>query len=60
MSNETVWTGLAPAEADGRACVVCGGNFQHTKHAAKPVGRSRTGSQVFACAGDCADTAKTS
>jgi hypothetical protein len=60
MSRDTVWTGLDEAEADGRACVICRGNFEFTKNPAVPVGRSRTGSQVFACAGDCADTAKTS
>lgn len=57
-NDETVWTGLDPVEADGRACVICGANFHHTKTAAIPVGRSHTGSQVFACTGDCAETAK--
>lgn len=40
---------LTPAQADGLACVVCEVLFLETKVAHRPVGRSHTGSQVFAC-----------
>jgi hypothetical protein len=56
--GERVWTGLAAAAADGLACVVCGRSFQRRwAPARRPVGRSHTGSQVFACVGDCAQRA---
>lgn len=42
---------LTPAQADGQACVVCEAHFAETGIAARPVGRSHTGSQVFACTG---------
>jgi len=50
------WTGLAPAQADGLTCVVCGRDFRTPGSVAVPVGRSHTGSQVFACIGQCAAT----
>ncbi|MGH3659979.1 MAG: helix-turn-helix domain-containing protein, partial [Micromonosporaceae bacterium] len=40
---------LSPAQADGLACVVCGADFLTVAVARRPVGRSGTGSQVFAC-----------
>ncbi|MEU4801055.1 helix-turn-helix domain-containing protein [Actinosynnema sp. NPDC023587] len=40
---------LSEAQADGRACVVCGSDFLTTRASHLPVGRSSTGSQVFAC-----------
>jgi excisionase family DNA binding protein len=40
---------LSDAQADGRACVICGANFLAVQAASYPVGRSLTGSQVFAC-----------
>ncbi|WP_238412611.1 helix-turn-helix domain-containing protein [Saccharothrix deserti] len=40
---------LSEPQADGRACVVCGLDFMATQVAHYPVGRSSTGSQVFAC-----------
>ncbi|MBP2321543.1 excisionase family DNA binding protein [Kibdelosporangium banguiense] len=40
---------LTPAQADGLACVVCEAHFAETSIAHRPVGRSHTGSQVFAC-----------
>jgi hypothetical protein len=40
---------LTEAQADGRACVMCSGE----QAAMTPVGRSETGSQVFACLGAC-------
>ncbi len=39
---------LTEAQADGLACVDCGTDLC-TVHASQPVGRSTTGSQVFAC-----------
>jgi excisionase family DNA binding protein len=44
-----VLDGLSDAQADGMACVVCGADYLTVKVAHGPVGRSRTGSQVFAC-----------
>jgi len=52
-----VWIGLGLAQADGQACVVCGRNFRIRRSVSVPVGRSRTGSQVFACVGRCAEAA---
>lgn len=42
---------LTPAQADGRACVVCGHYFEDTPSIVDsvPVGHSETGSQLFAC-----------
>lgn len=40
---------LTEAQADGRACVVCGTDFITTSVVHYPVGVSSTGSQVFAC-----------
>ena len=51
--------GLSLAQADGRACVVCGRRLRGRGLVWLPVGRSHTGSQVFACAGACAQTATT-
>jgi hypothetical protein len=51
--TETVINGLTDAQADGLACVVCGTDYLHVYVAHVPVGRSTTGSQVFACAGRC-------
>ncbi|SFK52542.1 hypothetical protein SAMN05421835_12363 [Amycolatopsis sacchari] len=50
---ETVYTGLSPLQADGLACVTCNRNYLHSRVAHVPVGRSHTGSQVFACLGAC-------
>lgn len=47
---------LNATQADGLACVVCGTRFPADTPSV-PVGRSATGSQVFACAGACADAA---
>ncbi|HEX5120451.1 MAG TPA: helix-turn-helix domain-containing protein [Pseudonocardiaceae bacterium] len=41
--------GLSDAQADGRACVICGADFPAVQAASYPVGRSLAGSQVFAC-----------
>lgn len=53
MMAERIWTKLSPAQADGHACVICSRNFHVRDPAAMAVGRSLTGSQVFACAGVC-------
>ena len=57
--TERIWTGLPAAAADGLACVICGRGWRNRGRSAVPVGRSHTGAQVFACAGDCADRAAT-
>lgn len=46
-------TGVTAAQADGLACVVCGADYLHVRVPHVPVGRSVTGSQVFACLGCC-------
>lgn len=51
---ERIWIGLGTAAADGQACVICGRGLRARGRVWVPVGRSHTGSQVFACAGDCA------
>ena len=52
MSDERRITNLTDAQADGRACVACHRNLLTAPASAAfiPVGRSITGSQVFACA----------
>ena len=42
---------LTPAQADGLACVVCGVDYLEHNSPRRPVGRSQSGSQVFACCG---------
>ena len=44
---------LSPEQAEGLACVICARPLL----VSLPVGRSLNGSQVFACAGVCAQTA---
>jgi hypothetical protein len=64
--SERIWTGLDAVAADGRACVICGISLQaatarRTRWSGSgwvAVGRSRTGSQVFACSVICADRAR--
>ncbi|MGB6164405.1 MAG: hypothetical protein WCF33_00725 [Pseudonocardiaceae bacterium] len=57
---ERIWTGLDVLAADGLACVICGrGLLSGRSRVRLPVGRSDTGSQVFACIGDCAAMAET-
>jgi len=55
--DERIWTGLSPAQADGLACVICAHDFRIRGSVSVPVGRSHTGSQVFACAASCARAA---
>ncbi|MGH3924751.1 MAG: helix-turn-helix domain-containing protein, partial [Pseudonocardiaceae bacterium] len=45
--------GLSAAQADGLACVVCSADFLAGGASHVPVGRSASGSQVFACLGPC-------
>ncbi|MCE7002492.1 hypothetical protein LWC34_06555 [Kibdelosporangium philippinense] len=47
------FTGLTAHQADGLACVVCGADYLVVRVAHRPVGRSVTGGQVFACAPAC-------
>jgi hypothetical protein len=57
---ERIWTGLDVLAADGLACVICGrGLLSRGSRVRLPVGRSQSGSQVFACIGDCAGMAET-
>ena len=55
MSRETIIAGLTASQADGLACVVCGADYLRVRVAHAPMGRSVTGSQVFACVGCCPD-----
>jgi len=53
MSRDAIITGLTPLQADGLACVECGADYLRVRVPQVPVGRSVTGSQVFACLGCC-------
>jgi hypothetical protein len=44
---------LSPTQADGLACVVCDADYLAVKVPHRPVGRSLTGSQIFACSTTC-------
>ncbi|OLT40008.1 hypothetical protein BJF85_06610 [Saccharomonospora sp. CUA-673] len=58
MNPEKIITGLTSAQADGLACVVCGRDYLRASGAVSLlVGRSLTGSQVFACEGRCGEVA---
>ena len=58
MNGDTILTGLTPVQADGLACVTCGADYLRVRVPHVPVGRSVTGSQVFACVGYCSDDAR--
>ncbi|MGH3623280.1 MAG: hypothetical protein ACRDQ5_16020 [Sciscionella sp.] len=58
MSRDTIIAGLTAPQADGLACVVCGADYLRVRVPHVPVGRSVTGSQVFACVGCCLDDAQ--
>jgi hypothetical protein len=58
MSRDTIITGLTPLQADGLACVVRCADYLHVRVRHVLVGRSVTGSQVFACVGCCPDNAR--
>jgi len=49
MNPEEIITDLTPLQADGLACVVCQVEYLRVRVPSVPVGRSHTGSQVFAC-----------
>jgi hypothetical protein len=51
VNAEEIVTELTPSQADGLACVVCGADYLRVHVPHVPVGRSGTGSQVFACVG---------
>jgi hypothetical protein len=56
------WSGLGPAQARGRACVICAQNLAVGGAGDRGpivvmVGRCSTGSPVFACPGVCATRA---
>lgn len=53
MNHDTIIAGLTALQADGLACVVCGAHYLGVRVPHVPVGRSVTGSQVFACVGCC-------
>lgn len=55
--TERKFTDVNEAQADGLACVICGNDYRQLVVAHRPVGRSHTGSQVFACSGECTDIA---
>ena len=50
--GEPAWSGLGPAQAAGRACVICTTRLATGQGVV--VGRAATGSPVVACAGVCA------
>jgi hypothetical protein len=58
MNHDTIIAGLTALQADGLACVVCGADYLRVRVPHVPVGRSVTGSQVFACVGCCPDDAR--
>lgn len=53
MSRRMILTCLTDLQADGLACVSCGADYLVVQTPHVPVGRSATGSQVFACDGCC-------
>ncbi len=59
MTSYLAWLGhvmdYTEAQLDGTACIVCGRDFVGPS---VPVGHSSTGSQVFACKGDCVQAAE--
>ncbi|GDY32908.1 hypothetical protein [Gandjariella thermophila] len=58
MNREEVITGLTATQADGLACIICGLDYLRIPGSVSvPVGRSMTGSQVFACVDHCAELA---
>jgi hypothetical protein len=53
-----ITTGLTALQADGLACVSCGADYLTVATPHVPVGRSMTGSQVFACVVCCSHGAQ--
>jgi hypothetical protein len=58
MNGDTIITGLTASQADGLACVACGADYLRVQVRHVPVGRSVTGSQVFACVGCCPEDSR--
>jgi hypothetical protein len=58
MNRDTLITGLTPVQVDGLACVACRADYLRVRVPHVPVGRSMTGSQVFACVGCRLDDAR--
>ncbi|HEU0087975.1 MAG TPA: hypothetical protein VFQ77_10040 [Pseudonocardiaceae bacterium] len=56
MSRDTIIAGLTPLQVDGLACIEFGADYLQIKVPHVPVGRSVTGSQVFADVGCCPDS----
>ncbi|MFR9758189.1 hypothetical protein [Streptomyces sp. TR06-5] len=56
MGSNGLWTGLNERQADGLACVACGRDYLQSPLPHYPVGRSATGSQVFACRPDAKES----
>ncbi|WP_405766713.1 hypothetical protein OG539_16435 [Actinacidiphila glaucinigra] len=48
-ANITIPANLSDAQKDGLACVVCDADYLRVRTPHVPVGRSETGSQIFAC-----------
>jgi hypothetical protein len=55
VNAESIVTELSAMQADGLACVACGADYLRVRVPHVPVGRSVTGSRVFACVGRCLD-----
>jgi hypothetical protein len=53
VNGDTIIAELTSIQADGLACVVCGADYLRVRAPQVPMGRSTTGSQVFACVGCC-------
>jgi hypothetical protein len=51
---------LNDAQKDGLACVICNTDFNVSDVPSTPVGRSETGSQIFACLGCVAESKEVS
>ena len=58
MNHDAIIARLTALQAGGLACVACGAGYLHVRVPHVPVGRSVTGSQVFACVGCCLDDAQ--
>jgi len=58
MRRLKIITRLTDLQADGLACVTCGTDYLMVLTPHVPVGRSATGSQVFACVACCPEGAQ--
>lgn len=57
MAQTHIYDSLNTAQSDGLACIECCTDYLTASTPHVPVGRSLTGSQVFACVGTCAEIA---